>query len=43
MKAKRLKMSVITAAVIFLFAGASWAVDGKNRHHKQVGKGHIRT
>ena len=43
MKAKRLKMSVITTMVIFLFAGASWADGGKNRHHKQVGNEHIRT
>ena len=43
MKAKLLKISVITTMVIFLFAGASWADGGKNRHHKQVGNEHIRT
>ena len=43
MKAKRLKMSVIAAMVIFLFAGASWADGAKNRHQKQVGNEHIRT
>ena len=32
MKAKLLKISVITTVVIFLFAGASWADGGKNRH-----------
>ena len=43
MKAKRLKMSVITTMVIFLFAGASWADGAKNRHQSQVGTKHIRT
>ena len=44
MKAKLLKMSVITTMVmIFLFAGASWADGAKNRHHKQVRNKHIRT
>ncbi len=43
MKAKLLKMSVMTTAIIFLFAGASWADGGKYRHHKQVGYKHIRT
>jgi hypothetical protein len=43
MKAKLLKMSVITTMVIFLFAGASWADGAKDRHHKQVRNKHIRT
>ena len=43
MKAKLLKISVMTAAIIFLFAGASWADGGKNRHHKQVRKKHFRS
>ena len=44
MKAKLLKMSVITTMVmIFVFAGASWADGAENRHHKQVRNKHIRT
>ena len=43
MKAKLLKMSVITTMAIFLFAGASWADGAKNRHHKQVRNKQIRT
>ena len=43
MKAKLLKISVMTAAIIFLFAGASWADGGKSRHHKQVRNKHFRT
>ena len=43
MKAKLLKISVITTMVIFLFSGASWADGAKNRHSKQVGNTHIRT
>ena len=43
MKAKLLKMSVITTMVIFLFAGVSWADGRKSRHHKQVRNDHIRT
>ena len=43
MKAMLLKMSVMTIMVIFLFAGASWADDAKNRHHKIVRNKHIRT
>lgn len=43
MKAKLLKMSVITTMVMFLFAGASWADRGKDRHHKQVRNKQIRT
>ena len=43
MKTKRLKTSVVTIVVIFLFAGASWADGAKNRHHGQVRKNHIRT
>ena len=44
MKAKLLKMSVITTMVmIFLFVGASWADNAKDRHHKQVGNKHLRT
>ncbi len=43
MKAKSLKISVMAAAIIFLFAGASWADGGKIRHHKQVRNKHFRT
>ena len=44
MKAKLLKMSVITTMVmIFLFVGASWADNAKDRHHKQIRNKHIRT
>jgi hypothetical protein len=43
MKAKLLKISVMTIMVIFLFAGASWADSAKNRHHKHVRNKHIRT
>ena len=43
MKAKLLKISVMTIVVIFLFAGASWADGEKNRHHKQDRNKHIRT
>jgi len=43
MKAKLLKMSVMTTMVIFLFAGASWADDAKDRHYKQDRNKHIRT
>lgn len=43
MKAKLLRISVITTMAIFLFAGASWADSAKNRHSKQVGNKHIRT
>jgi hypothetical protein len=43
MKAKLLKISMMTIVVIFLFAGASWADGGKNRHHNPVGNKHIRT
>jgi hypothetical protein len=43
MKAKLLKMSVITTMVILLFAGASWADVGKNRHQKQARNEHLRT
>jgi len=43
MKAKLLKISVMTAAIIFLFAGASWADGGKIRHPKQVRNKHFRS
>ena len=43
MKAKSMKMSVMTTAVIFLLAGASWADGGKNRHHRRVEKKHFQT
>ena len=43
MKARILKMSVITTLAIFLFAGTSWADSGKNRHHNKVHKKHFRT
>ena len=43
MKAKLPKMGMMTTAIIFLFAGASWADGGKKRYHKQVGNKHIRT
>ena len=43
MKAKRLKISVITTIVIFLCAGASWADGAKNRHHNRIRNEHIRT
>ena len=43
MKAKLLKISVMTTMVLFLFAGASWADRGNNRHHKRDRNKHIRT
>ena len=43
MKAKLLKMSVITTMVMFLFAGTTWADRGKDRHPKEVRNKHIRT
>jgi hypothetical protein len=42
MKAKLLKISVMTIMVIFLFAGASWADGAKNRYHKQDRNKHSR-
>ncbi len=43
MKVKLLKISVMTAAIIFLFSGASWADGAKNRHHRQGRDNQIRT
>lgn len=47
MRTKLLKISVLTAALIFLFTSASWADDRKNRHHnhgqnKQIRNGYDR-
>ena len=42
MKARLLKLSVITTMVIFLFTGNSWADRGRNRHHHQDRNKHIR-
>ncbi|MGB5746073.1 MAG: hypothetical protein WBM69_03780 [Desulfobacterales bacterium] len=36
MKTKLLKISLMMAALMFVFTGASWADSGKNRHGKYV-------
>jgi len=42
MKSKLLKISMLTAVLIFVFTGASWADSRKNRHHYNVQNKHYK-